>query len=75
MDAVNAALLAKLAQIVADLAVAVHAAAFKSRFLDRDEQTLVFLGTLTFRIQTPCIKATRMHFEHFAQPAHRELVL
>ena len=75
MNAIDAALFTQLAQIVADLAVAVHAATFQPRFLDGYQQALVFLGTFAFRVQTPSIKTARMNFEHFAKPSHRELVL
>ena len=68
MNAIDAALFTQLAQIVADLAVAVHAAAFQPRLLDGHQQALVFLGTLS-------IKTARKNLEHFAKPSHRELVL
>jgi len=75
MDAIDTALFTELAQIVADLAVAVDAAAFEPRFLDGDQKALVFHGSLAFRVKALGIEAAWVHLEHFAQPAHRELVL
>jgi hypothetical protein len=60
MNAIDTALLTELTQIVADLSVTVYAAAFQPRFLNGNQKALVFLGALTFRIQTPRIKATGM---------------
>ncbi|MBE3024358.1 hypothetical protein IMS62_06690 [Janthinobacterium sp. GW458P] len=73
INAIDAALFAQLSQIVADLVVTVHAAAFQPRFLDGYQQALVFLGTFAFRIQTPSIKTARMSLKHFAKPSHRDL--
>jgi len=55
INAIDTALLAQLTQIVADLAVAVHAADLQPRLLDGNQQTLVFLDSAAPQVQESAI--------------------
>src|SRR5574343_34235 len=71
INAVLAAALTEVTQIVGDLAVAIDATAFQPGVLDQAEQTLIFLGTRRGRIGSPGVVAAGMNGHHMAQPANR----
>lgn len=79
VNAIDAALLAQVAQVVGHFAVAVLRAAFQPRLLDMAKQSPIFDGPLAFRFGTPSIKTAGMHLafphrrDHGYLPLHADL--
>jgi len=62
------------AQILMDLAVPIHPAAFQPRVFYPAEKTLVFLSTLRQLVLAPGVITTWMNRHHPAQPTYRILI-
>src|SRR5690606_37082295 len=61
-------------QILMDLAVPIHPAAFQPRVFYPAEKTLVFLITLRQLVLAPGVITTWMNRHHPAQPTYRTLI-
>jgi hypothetical protein len=71
VNAFNAALLAKITQIVRDFSVAVHGATFQPRLPDMTKQTPALHCPFALRDCAPGIETARIGVQHFAQPSNR----
>ena len=70
-----AAGLAQIAQVRANLAVAVNGAALEPSLLDQARNTLVVAGTLTLGLMQPRVEAAAMHTQHAAHRTDPKLPL